>query len=108
MSAVRMCDRCGNIFSEREAGWSTFTGTRMERDENGRARNITEQIDTCSTCTIGSTLTPRLAVESATGVDRIARTQTQSERDALLGTGDETGNAARRPMVDRRNDRFTD
>lgn len=29
MSAVRMCDRCGNIFSEREDGWTTLSGTRI-------------------------------------------------------------------------------
>ena len=57
MSAVRMCDRCGGIFSEREDGWTTFPGTRVARDQNGQQRNTTEQIDNCSPCTIGPAMT---------------------------------------------------
>lgn len=85
MSAVRMCDRCGNIFSEREDGWSTFSGTRMNRDDHGRMRDVSEQMDSCPKCTTGGVLTPRLAIDSATGVDRIAKTQSQADRDTLLG-----------------------
>lgn len=53
MSTVRMCDRCGNIFSEREDGWTTMTGTTMRRDAEGRMRQSTEQLDACPRCTTG-------------------------------------------------------
>lgn len=84
MSAVRMCDRCGAIFSEREDGWTTFTGTRVARDQHGQQRNTTEQIDTCAACTIGPAQTPRLALDSATGVDRLAKTLTEDDRRRIL------------------------
>jgi hypothetical protein len=85
VSAVRMCDRCGNIFSEREDGWSTFTGSTVKRDQNGQQRATTDQIDTCQVCTtIGSNVTPKLAIDSATGVDRVSKTQTAEDRDRIL------------------------
>lgn len=57
MSTVRMCDRCGNIFSEREDGWTTMTGTTMRRDEKtGQMRSATEQLDTCPRCSAGVTV----------------------------------------------------
>lgn len=85
MSAVRMCDSCGNIFSEREDGWTTLQGTQVRRDSSGQQRSVTEQMDTCSTCTVGPAKRPRLAIDSTTGVDRIAKTQTQEDRDRILG-----------------------
>jgi len=89
MSAVRMCDRCGTIFSEREDGWATFTGTRVARDQNtGAQRAVTDQQDTCAACTIGgSVVTPRLALGPGAGqdaLDRLSRTQTQRDRDDIL------------------------
>ena len=53
MSSVRMCDKCGTVFSENEDGWSTFTGTRVTRDDDGRTRTLTIQQDSCGNCTNG-------------------------------------------------------
>lgn len=66
MSAVRMCDKCGTIFSESAQGWSTYTGTRITRDENGRQKNTTQVMDMCPMCSAGETvLEPRLAIAGA-------------------------------------------
>lgn len=65
MSAVRMCDKCGDIFSENTDGWSTFQGARVIRDEKtGQTRSVTEAMDVCSECT-GQVVKPkeRLALE---------------------------------------------
>ena len=51
MSSVRMCDRCGTVFSERSEGWSTFAGSRrMKNQESGRFEQVTEQMDSCPDC----------------------------------------------------------
>lgn len=50
MSSVRMCDRCGNIFSERQEGWGTFTGTSFRKDETGRRYQESVQLDACPVC----------------------------------------------------------
>ena len=51
MSAVRMCDRCGTIFSERAEGWGTFTGTTSRRNERtSRMETITESLDLGPEC----------------------------------------------------------
>lgn len=84
MSAVRMCDSCGEIFSEREDGWASGEVARMARDERGQMRRVAEQLDTCSKCTTGTAPRPRLAIDSATGVDRVAKTLTQAEIDERL------------------------
>lgn len=34
MSAVLMCDNCGNIFSVNQEGWSEFTETISARESN--------------------------------------------------------------------------
>lgn len=88
MSAVRMCDRCGEIFSEREDGWASMIGSQIRRDQHGQPRTVTEQMDTCAKCTTGDVQRPRLALDSATGVDRIAKTQTQDDRDRILNGDD--------------------
>lgn len=68
MSSVRMCDQCAVIFSENEEGWTTFSGTRRVRDENGRM--ITKEVvqDHCATC---SSITfherPRLPLSGSVG-----------------------------------------
>lgn len=63
MSSVRMCDRCGNIFSENSEDWSTFNGTIMRKDENGRRVNETVVQDACGNCTNGrNPVSPRLAL----------------------------------------------
>ena len=68
MSTVRMCDRCGNIFSEREDGWGNFTGTTMRRDEKGRMQQITEALDACPRCN-GITESPRPMLQERNGGD---------------------------------------
>lgn len=86
MSAVRMCDSCGEIFSEREEGWASMQAQRMTR-KDGRPVSMVENLDSCPACTNGERVQrPRLAIDSATGVDRIAKTQTQADRDRILGT----------------------
>ena len=47
MSTVRMCDKCGKIFSENAEGWQTFTGSSMTTDEFGRRIPRTVQMDLC-------------------------------------------------------------
>jgi hypothetical protein len=52
MSSVRMCDRCGTIFSERADGWSTFSGTTRKRDpETGKFDTVSDTLDSCPECT---------------------------------------------------------
>jgi uncharacterized protein YbbK (DUF523 family) len=51
MSSVRMCDRCGTIFSEKADDWSTFGGTRTKKDERGERVTIQETMDACPECT---------------------------------------------------------
>lgn len=70
MSSVRMCDRCGTIFSENAEDWSTFTGTRRTRDEASnryRYEEITQ--DACPDCTRkvygGETPAPRTAIATS-------------------------------------------
>lgn len=85
MSGVRMCDKCGTIFSENAEGWTTLTGTRLVTDSEGRKRQVTKQMDTCPSCSIGETeITPRLSLTASAGVERIAETMTQAERDRIL------------------------
>lgn len=64
MSSVRMCDRCGNIFSENAEDWSTFTGAVKRKREDGS--RYTEQIvqDACPSCTAGTppATVPRVAL----------------------------------------------
>jgi hypothetical protein len=52
MSSVRMCDRCGTIFSENADDWSTFSGVRRIRDKaTGRFTHEELLQDACPTCT---------------------------------------------------------
>lgn len=87
-----MCDRCGQIFSEREDGWTTMTGTTMRRAENGSMRQTSEQLDACPRCS-GSAEVPKPTLREllddpwaeqereARAEDR-RREATASERDA--------------------------
>lgn len=54
MSAVRMCDKCGKIFSENAPGWTTFTGSTMRMVE-GRRTTVQQSMDLCPPCTDGTT-----------------------------------------------------
>lgn len=73
MSAVRMCDRDGTIFSERSDGWGTFQGTTARRDEHGRQRTVTESLDLCPSCNGGAVQpTAVTAVASVPEAERLA------------------------------------
>lgn len=54
MSAVRMCDNCGKVFSENSEGWTTFSGSRRKRAKNdsGSFGYYMEEIvqDWCALC----------------------------------------------------------
>lgn len=65
MSTVRMCDRCGNIFSEREDGWTSMQGTTMRRDEKGQMRQTTEALDACPRCSAGREVPRPVLAENA-------------------------------------------
>jgi len=71
MSAVFMCDNCGNLFSVNQRGWRAFTeqwnGKSEDRDLYNNAHNhgaVTRHIGPCCNLT-GSTVTPRIAIEPA-------------------------------------------
>lgn len=52
MSSVRMCDRCATVFSERQEGWTTFTGSTRKRDRTtGKWITVSEEMDQCPDCT---------------------------------------------------------
>jgi hypothetical protein len=51
MSAARICDKRGEVFSERAEGWGQGQFTTMKRDERtGRVTPVTETIDLCPAC----------------------------------------------------------
>ena len=84
MSSVRMCDRCGHIFSENEDGWTTMTGSQRRRDPGtGDTKTVTVQQDQCATCS-GRTLAPvrpELAAAGKADPGRIARLETELGMD---------------------------
>ena len=52
MSSVRMCDRCGTVFSERADDWSTYTGSRRRRNKDiGQLEVVSDTLDACPECT---------------------------------------------------------
>lgn len=59
-----MCDRCGNIFSENSDDWTTFSGTRRRRREDGGTYQETITQDACADCS-GSFGTPPPARSAA-------------------------------------------
>ena len=69
MSSVRMCDRCGQVFSERSEGWSTFAGSRRIRAAiTGKIENVQETMDSCPDCSemiMGTAPRPELTTEQA-------------------------------------------
>jgi hypothetical protein len=69
VSSVRMCDRCGNIFSENDLDWSTATGTKQRRRENGTRYTEQTTIDQCASCTNGgpAVTIPKLPTAIAAG-----------------------------------------
>lgn len=67
MSAVRMCDRCGNIFAEGAEGASVGTMVRNERNpRTGRVEAVSKTMDVGPCCTQDPVASPRLAVSGAT------------------------------------------
>jgi hypothetical protein len=67
MSSVRMCDRCGDIFSERGEGWSTFSGATRKKDDNGQWITQSDTLDSCPTCTELMTAPPQVRPVPALG-----------------------------------------
>jgi len=77
MSAVRMCDSCGTIYSERAEGHGTGSFTTSRRNERtGRMEQVTETRDLCPTCNapLNESLNPQLAVAGVAEVERLAQT----------------------------------
>lgn len=58
MSQVRMCDRCGTIFSERDEGWESYTATRRVKNENGQWIEERDALDSCVSCTARGIVRP--------------------------------------------------
>lgn len=57
MSTVRMCDRCGRIFSENESGWQTYRATTVKRDpEKGTTYQVEVAMDACEQCSLNPTV----------------------------------------------------
>lgn len=52
MSSVRMCDRCGAVFSELVEGWQTYQALTFKRDDEGRRVSVPVSQDACPTCAI--------------------------------------------------------
>lgn len=51
MSSVRMCDRCGNVFSENTDGWTTVSGSRRVRNAETKRYYMQEVTqDYCGPC----------------------------------------------------------
>jgi len=69
-----MCDRCGNIFSEREDGWTSMTATTVRRNEKGELRSQQENLDACPRCSAGPVVPrPMLAERNGDDVEPAAR-----------------------------------
>lgn len=79
MSAVRMCDRCGSMFSVNEEGWTSFQQKITPNQANSYNQGFKE-MDMCRDCVGGGDIVPvlrprafedaiPLAVESAHGHD---------------------------------------
>ena len=72
MSSVRMCDTCGNIFSENKEGWTTGTISRKVK-ENGRTtfkEQVQDACPDCSSAMFDETPVPRVALPAPSRVER--------------------------------------
>lgn len=60
-----MCDKCGQIFSERADGWQIYKALTVKRNEDGTSTTVTVDADACPTCAFpfnpGDTVQPRLS-----------------------------------------------
>lgn len=103
MSAVRMCDRCGRMFSENEPGWdSGNVGRRITRDD-GTVNTVTRQFDQCGECSESSrTPSPvtRQAIASGVSPDIV--------NEVSRRVREETGVNESRTDFRRTGERFTD
>lgn len=59
MSSVRMCDRCGTIFSELDSGWQTFSATTVSEDDDGNRKTVSVLMDACPACALETPKTRR-------------------------------------------------
>lgn len=51
MSSVRMCDRCGQVFSEREKGWTVYTVAQVDEQRPDRSDSThVVVLDACVGC----------------------------------------------------------
>ena len=67
MSSVRMCDKCGQMFSELESGWQTYEATTIEDLQTGERKRVTRAMDACASCAmVPITRTQRM--EAALGI----------------------------------------
>jgi hypothetical protein len=51
VSKVRMCDDCGNMFSERARGWTEAPMKMHDRYDDGSPDERMERMDLCPECT---------------------------------------------------------
>lgn len=54
MSSVRMCDRCGTVFSELADGWQTYQAATFKKDDEGRRISVSVMMDACPACAINA------------------------------------------------------
>ena len=69
MSHVRMCDRCGTIFSELAEDWTTFSGSQRRRDPaTGKYYTNDVMQDSCPKCSRKAfgQVAPKAALEGST------------------------------------------
>lgn len=67
MSQVRMCDKCGRIFSELADGWQTFTVVTKKKDDHGRVRDELVAMDACPECAFQGTTEPTIKPSITSG-----------------------------------------
>lgn len=92
MSSVRMCDKCGLIFSENSEDWSTGTiSVKTRNDKTGANEFKSVSQDQCGPCSTGEQApAPRVAIE--TGPARYDAGYTANlERSAGIATAEVVG-----------------
>ena len=83
MSSVRMCDRCGSIFSENEDGWVTMSGAQRRRDDRtGEVKTVTVQQDQCAACTSRTLAPVRPELAGRYDPAKVARLETELGMDS--------------------------
>lgn len=88
MSSVRMCDKCGEVFSELSEGWQTATLNTVNTDEYGRQTSEAIRQDFCADCAVG---TPRKKKQTELE-ERIADLEAQNKKlDDLKAQIDKVG-----------------